>query len=98
MAGESSKEAVLREVKEETGLDVSMASGGFKMSYHRENPGQGDNYFVDVYKFILDFNENDVQIQTEEALSYRLATKEEIEELDRQGIFLHYQSIKEAFE
>ena len=68
------------------------------MSYHRENPGQGDNYFVDVYKFILDFNENDVQIQTEEALSYRLATKEEIEELDRQGIFLHYQSIKEAFE
>lgn len=98
MAGESSKEAVLREVKEETGLDVSMASGGFKMSYHRENPGQGDNYFVDVYKFILDFNENDVQIQTEEALSYRLATKEEIEELDRKGIFLHYQSIKEAFE
>ena len=98
MAGESSKEAVLREVKEETGLDVSMASGGFKMSYHRENPGQGDNYFVDVYKFILYFNENDVQIQTEEALSYRLATKEEIEELDRQGIFLHYQSIKEAFE
>ena len=98
MAGESSEEAVLREVKEETGLDVSMASGGFKMSYHRENPGQGDNYFVDVYKFILDFNENDVQIQTEEALSYRLATKEEIEEVDRQGIFLHYQSIKEAFE
>ena len=98
MAGESSEEAVLREVKEETGLDVSMASGGFKMSYHRENPGQGDNYFVDVYKFILDFNENDVQIQTEEALSYRLATKEEIEELDRKGIFLHYQSIKEAFE
>ena len=98
MAGESSEEAVLREVKEETGLDVSMASGRFKMSYHRENPGQGDNYFVDVYKFILDFNENDVQIQTEEALSYRLATKEEIEELDRQGIFLHYQSIKEAFE
>ena len=98
MAGESSEEAVLREVKEETGLDVSMASGEFKMSYHRENPGQGDNYFVDVYKFILDFNENDVQIQTEEALSYRLATKEEIEELDRQGIFLHYQSIKEAFE
>lgn len=96
MAGESSKEAVIREVKEETGLDVSNAEGGFVMSYHRENPG--DNYFVDVYKFILDFNENDVQIQTEEALSYRLATKEEIEELDRQGIFLHYQSIKEAFE
>ena len=31
MAGESSEEAVLREVKEETGLDVSMASGGFKI-------------------------------------------------------------------
>ena len=30
---------------------------------------QGDNYFVDVYRFELDFKESDVQIQTEEALS-----------------------------
>ncbi|MDD7280713.1 NUDIX hydrolase [Floccifex sp.] len=94
MAGESSKEAVIREVKEETGLDVSNAEGGFVMSYHRENPG--DNYFVDVYKFILDFDKEDVCIQSKEALDFKLASLETMEQLDKEGIFLHFQSIKEA--
>ena len=40
MAGEESKEAVLREVKEETGLDVSNWGGGYQFTYHRENPGK----------------------------------------------------------
>ena len=36
-AGESSYDAVLREVKEETGLDVSSAQGGYLFTYKREN-------------------------------------------------------------
>lgn len=48
-AGESSREAVNREVWEETGLDVSACAGGPALTYHRENPGEGDNYFVDCY-------------------------------------------------
>lgn len=96
-AGESSLEAVLREVKEETGLDVSRAQGGYQFTYHRENPGEGDNYFVDVYRFCLDFAEADLHIQEEEALGYRLATHEEIKALAAQGIFLHYDSIKKVF-
>ena len=60
MAGEESYDAVKREVLEETGLDVSNADGGFVFTYHRENPGKGDNYFVDVYHFVMDFDENDV--------------------------------------
>ena len=43
-AGEESCEAVLREVKEETGLDVRNAEGGYLFTYKRENPGEGDNY------------------------------------------------------
>ena len=39
-AGESSYNAVLREVKEETGLDVSSAQGGYLFTYKRENPGE----------------------------------------------------------
>ena len=35
--------------------------------------GRGDNYFVDVYRFELDFKESDVQIQTEEALGFKIA-------------------------
>ncbi|MGN0435099.1 MAG: NUDIX domain-containing protein [Wujia sp.] len=98
MAGEESEEAVIREIKEETGLDVSNAEGGFVFSYHRENPGKGDNYFVDIYKYIMDFDESDVHVQKEEALDYRIVTLDEIKELAKQGIFLHYDSIKQVFE
>ena len=98
MAGEESRDAVVREVREETGLDVSGCGDGYLFTYHRENPGEGDNYFVDVYRFELDFEESDVQIQEKEAAGFQLATVEEIKELARQGIFLHYDSIKQAFE
>lgn len=98
MAGEESREAINREVLEETGLDVSHCEGGYVFTYHRENPGQGDNYFEDVYCFTLDFDESDVKIREKEALDYKIATKAEIDELGRQGIFLHYDSIKRVFE
>ncbi len=98
MAGEDSQDAVKREILEETGLDVSKAEGGYQFSYKRENPGEGDNYFVDIYRFVMDFDESDVKVQDKEAADFKLATVEEIEELAKQGIFLHYDSIKQVFE
>ena len=98
MAGESSEQAVAREVLEETGIDVSGAEGGYVFSYHRENPGQGDNYFVDIYKFILDFDESMVHPQESETDGYMLATVEDIKKFGEQGVFLHYDSIKRVFE
>lgn len=98
MAGESAEQAVRREVLEETGLDVAGAEGGFVFSYHRENPGKGDNYFVDIFKYVMDFEESDVKIQESEALGFRLADKDEIKALAEEGIFLHYDSIKRVFE
>lgn len=97
-AGEESQEAVLREVQEETGLDVSAAQGGYIFTYHRENPGEGDNYFVDVYRFVLDFDVTDVKVQEREASAYRIVDLKEIEALAAQGIFLHYDSIRSALE
>ena len=96
MAGETSEQAVVREVLEETGLDVSKAEGGYQFSYHRESPG--DNYFVDIYKFILDFDETQVTPQLAEMQGYMLADKAQIEAFAKQGIFLHYDSIKKVFE
>lgn len=96
-AGEASKEAVLREVKEETGLDVKDWEGGYLFSYKRENPGEGDNYFVDIYRFTADFDMSDIHIQKEETDACMLATVEEIEAFAAQGIFLHYDSIKQVF-
>ena len=98
MAGEDSKDAVVREVFEETGIDVKDAKGGYLFSYHRENPGKGDNYFVDIYRFEVDITDEDVKIQEEEAAGYMFATLDEIKGFAQQGIFLHYDSIKEAFE
>ena len=97
MAGEDSLTAVKREVLEETGLDVSNAKGGYEFTYHRENPGKGDNYFVDVYRFEMDFSEEDVHIQEAEAGGYMIATVAEIEAFAKEGIFLHYDSIKQVF-
>lgn len=98
MAGEDSLDAVRREVLEETGLDVTGWDGGYLFTYHRENPGEGDNYFVDVYRFIGDFSEEELCLQQAETDGYRLATAQEIRELAEQGIFLHYDSIKAAFD
>ncbi|MGN0351845.1 MAG: NUDIX domain-containing protein [Roseburia sp.] len=98
IAGEDSKDAVLREIKEETGLDVANWDGGYLFSYKRENPGEGDNYFVDIYRFEGDFTEEDLHLQEAETDGYMLATKEEIKAFAEEGIFLHYDSIKEAFE
>lgn len=98
MAGEDSADAVKREILEETGLDVTGCEGGYLFTYHRENPGEGDNYFVDVYRFVKDFEESDVKPQEAETLGFKLATAEEIKELAEQGIFLHYDSIRQAFE
>lgn len=97
MAGEDSKDAVMREVYEETGLDITNASGGYEFTYKRENLKEGDNYFVDIYRFVLDFEETDLKLQEEETMGYKLVTKEEIEEIAKEGKFLHYDSIKEIF-
>ena len=98
MAGEDSKTAVLREVREETGLDVSGWDGGYLFSYRRDNPEEKDNYFVDIYRFTGDFTEADLHLQEEETDGWMLADTKQIAELAKEGIFLHYDSIKEAFE
>ena len=96
-AGEDSKDAVRREVLEETGLDVANADGGYVFTYKRENPGEGDNYFVDVYRYEMDVAEKDVCLQEEETDGFMFADLEQIQKMAEEGIFLHYDSIKEVF-
>lgn len=97
-AGETSYEAVCREVIEETGIDVSGCKDPYQFTYKRENPGEGDNYFVDVYRFEMEFDESDVKPQEAETDGFMLASLDEIKAFADQGIFLHYDSIKKVFE
>lgn len=98
VAGESSEDAVRREVLEETGLDVTGAEGGFLFGYQRENPDKGENYFVDIYRFEMDFEESEIQLQAGETVDYQFADRDQIGEYSRRGIFLHNQSLWQAFE
>lgn len=97
-AGEDSKDAVIREIKEETGIDVSSAEGGLVFTYKRVNPEEKNNYFVDIYKFVVDFVDNDVKVQEEEVEGFQIASLEEIQTYAKEGIFLHYDSMKEVFD
>ncbi len=93
VAGESSFQAVAREVREETGLDVTCCSKEQRIpvySYVNEDPERNDNYFVDIYHFIFPFEEEDVIIQESEAINHRFVTIEEITELNGKSAFLHY--------
>ena len=95
---EGPEDCLLREVKEETGLDARNAEGGYLFTYKRENPGEGDNYFVDVYRFVMDIDEKDLTLQTEETDGHMFATLEQIQAFAAEGKFLHYDSIRKAFE
>ena len=97
-AGETSREAVNREVLEESGIDVSGIKEDFLYTYSRVNPDEGDNYFVDTYLFTLDFDLSDVKIQEKEVEDCKLATLDEIKEIAAQGKFMHNDSIKCVFE
>lgn len=95
-AGETSAQAVTREVREEVGLDVSGENLTPIYSYENVDLKRGDNYFVDIYHFRMDFTLADVKLQKSEAIGVRLATLDQIALLDVEGHFLHYQRIIQA--
>ena len=49
-------------------------------------------------RFVMDISDEDLKLQTEETDGYMFATKEQIEAFAAEGKFLHYDSIKQAFE
>lgn len=97
VAGEDSHTAILREIREETGLDVSDCPGELLFTYRRDNLKEKDNYFVDVYRFDKDFTEEDIRLQEEETDGFMIVDYDTIRELGNKGIFLHYESIRQAF-
>lgn len=95
-AGEDSCDAVRREVYEETGLSIADAEVTLIDTYSNVDLARGDNYFVDIYHVSADFDEADLHYDPAEAQGIRLATFDEITELDAKGAFMHYKRIKTA--
>ena len=98
VAGETSAQAVVREVREEVGLDVSHEDLTPLWSYTNEDLPRGDNYLVDIYRFDLDFSIEDVHLQRSEAIDVRLATWDEMEALADGNQFLHFARLSQALE
>ena len=96
LAGETSAQAVLREVREEVGLDVSGQLLEPFSSYANIDLERGDNYIVDIYRFQLDVAKADVVLQEEEAMDCSFATWEEICSLAEDGQFLHFERLRTA--
>ncbi|ETP71941.1 ADP-ribose pyrophosphatase [Lachnospiraceae bacterium JC7] len=99
VAGENSLDAVAREVKEETDLDISVCPEEQKtpvFSYMNEDLERGDNYFVDIYHFVFPFEEKDVNIQRSEAIDHKFATIDDITALNEKSEFLHYRRLLQA--
>lgn len=53
---------------------------------------------MDVYRFVMDVEDKDLKLQTEETDGYMFATLDQIKAFATEGKFLHYDSIKKAFE
>ena len=95
-AGEESCEAVLREVKEETGLDV--INGHVVYSYFNEDQKRHDNYFVDIYHFKFDFQLSDVTLNTRESIDCRCVSLDELVAMNNEDEFLHFERIMKALQ
>ncbi len=97
-AGESSADALRREIPEEVGLAVPAEVPAPVYSYVNVDLKRGDNYFVDIYHLRLDFSASDVQLVDGEAIGFKLATWDEVSALAEKGIFLHYERLRQALE
>ncbi len=97
-AGEEPSETIVREVAEEVGLDVSNVHEQPVYSYVNVDLERGDNYIVDIYHYHLQFEDSDVTLQQSEAVAFQLASWNEIVALKEQGVFLHFERIRQALE
>ena len=98
LSGETSAQAVVREVREEVGLDVEKEPLDPVHAYKNVDLESGDNYIVDIYHFHLNVCKDDVTLQDSEAIDCRFATWNEICELADQGVFLHFSRVHQALE
>jgi len=81
LAGETSLQGALREVKEEVGIILDSKSGYLFKSFRREKFTWANPGFLDVWVFTNNTPIDDVVLQEEEVIDAKWATVEEILEL-----------------
>lgn len=84
LAGESSLQGIIREIKEELGLDLSKYKGIFYKEYRKKQ------VFDDIYLFKVDINISDLEFSDREVADAKWVTIEKYEQLNRDEQLLYY--------
>lgn len=92
VSGDDSIAAAIREVKEETGLDVQPEFGKCLFNFKRE-----DN-FCDVWVFTQHLDISKVVLQENETTDVKYATKDEILTMTKNGEFVKFDYLNKLFE
>ena len=92
LSGDDSLTAVMREVKEETGLTLLPENGTCIRSK------MGDTCFSDVWLFRQDFDLKDVVLLEGETCDVMYASAEKIRQLRNEGILCSYSYLDELLE
>jgi nucleoside triphosphatase YtkD len=92
LKGDNSLEAALREVKEETGLDLQPSRGRILLSL------QDEDTFCDIWLFRQDFCIEDVVFQPNETCGAKWANRQEIRQMTAEGLFIPFRYMDVFFE
>ncbi|UQZ35671.1 NUDIX hydrolase [Paenibacillus sp. PK3_47] len=95
ITGDNSIQAALREVKEETGIDLTPANGYCLFRFKRQHYKFPD--FVDVWLFKEDIDINKVVYQPDEVCGAKWATPTQIRTMISSGEFVDFTYIEEIF-
>jgi len=91
VTGDNSLDAAVREVKEETGLEVLLENGKVMFTIQR------DDFICDIWLFQQEFSLDDVVLQPNETCDAKWASKAEIRRMIISGEFVPYSYIKKLF-
>ncbi len=91
LAGDDSLTAVLREIREETGLHAAAKQGRRVLCIQR------DDHFLDLWHFRLPLRLEDVTLQPDETIGARLVTLGELFALRQSGELVPYDYFDELF-
>lgn len=92
LAGDDSQTAAIREVREETGLELLPENGSCILTFY------GDDYISDVWLFCQDFDLADVKLLEGETCDRMYASAEQIRSMRDDGSFVPLRHLDEALD
>ena len=88
LAGENPSQAIVRELKEELGIDLSDKKGIYFKEYKKEH------VFLDIWLYKVDVDISDIKFNDNEAVEARWVTIDEYEQFNKNGMLTNYKAFE----